>query len=153
LNRVKRQQVAILGATGSIGRSTLDVLARHPGRYEVFALSGFSRLAQMTELCLAHRPKHAVVASEEDAQKLRQSLQDAGIACEVQSGAKALQSMASHPQVDTVMAAIVGAAGLLPTLAAVRAEKSAARQQRILGDVRRTADAGGTGKRRDIAAD
>jgi len=118
-----KQQIAILGATGSIGRSTLDVLARHPERYQVFALSGFSRLDELAKLCLKHRPRHAVVANEADAQSLRQTLREAGIACEVESGMQALQDMASHPAVDTVMAAIVGAAGLLPTLAAVKAGK------------------------------
>jgi len=120
---MNKQQIAILGATGSIGRSTLDVLARHPERYQVFALSGFSQLNELAKLCLIHRPRHTVVATEQDAQSLRQCLREAGIACEVESGMEALRRMASHPAVDTVMAAIVGAAGLLPTLAAVKAGK------------------------------
>jgi len=120
---MKRQTIAILGATGSIGRSTLDVLARHPERYQVFALSGFSRLAELTQLCLIHKPRYAVVAGEQDAQGLAQCLREAAIACEVESGIDALCHMASHPSVDTVMSAIVGAAGLLPTLAAVKAGK------------------------------
>jgi len=120
---MKQQQIALLGATGSIGRSTLDVLARHPERYRVFALSGFSRFAELERLCLTHRPRHAVTANEQDAQTLRQTLRAAAIRCEVESGGQALCRMASHPEVDTVMAAIVGAAGLLPTLAAVKAGK------------------------------
>jgi len=120
---MKPQQIAILGATGSIGRSTLDVLARHPERYQVFALSGFSRLTELTALCLKHKPRYTVVASEQDAQTLRQALQDAKIACQVESGIEALCRIARHPDVNTVMAAIVGAAGLPSTLAAVKAGK------------------------------
>jgi len=120
---MKRQTIAILGATGSIGRSTLDVLARHPERYQVFALSGFSRLAELSALCLKHKPRYAVVASEQDAQTLRQTLREAKVACEVESGMEALCQIARHSDVDTVMAAIVGAAGLPSTLAAVKAGK------------------------------
>jgi len=120
---MSKQQIAILGATGSIGLSTLDVLSRHAERYQVFALSGFSRLAELAQLCLIHQPRYAVVANEADAQVLRQTLRQAGSVCEVESGTNALCQIASHSSVDTVMAAIVGAAGLLPTLAAVKAGK------------------------------
>ena len=117
------QQVCVLGATGSIGLSTLDVLARHPQRYSVFAISGHSRLAELQALCLVHRPRFAVVASAEQARQLREALRDAGLATEVLEGEAGLCAVAGHPEVDVVMAAIVGAAGLKPTLAAVQAGK------------------------------
>ncbi len=117
------QRVTVLGATGSIGLSTLDVLARHPERYEVFALTAHSRLAELEQLCLKHRPQFAVVASEESARHLRGGLQAAGLATQVLVGEAGLCAVAEHDDVDAVMAAIVGAAGLLPTLAAVRAGK------------------------------
>lgn len=118
-----REQVTVLGATGSIGLSTLDVLARHPERYELFALTGYSRLAELLQLCLEHRPRYAVVANEPDARVLQADLQDAGLATEVLHGVAGLCQVAQAPEVDTVMAAIVGAAGLEPTLAAVQAGK------------------------------
>lgn len=115
--------ITVLGATGSIGRSTLDVLARHPERYRVFALSGYSRLAELEQLCQLHRPRFAVVADRAAAVALRDGLRAAGLATEVLVGEQGLCDVASHEDVDVVMAAIVGAAGLLPTLAAVRAGK------------------------------
>lgn len=117
------RQVTVLGATGSIGRSTLDVLARHPGEYRVFALTGFSRLEELLQLCLQHRPRYAVVATPVAARDLQQRLRAAGLATEVLSGEQGLCSVASHPDCAVVMAAIVGAAGLVPTLAAVEAGK------------------------------
>lgn len=117
------QQITVLGATGSIGLSTLDVIARHPERYAVFALSGYSRLAELEALCLKHRPRFAVVRDEQAAELLSGGLQSAGLSTEVLIGESGLCTVASHPQVDTVMAAIVGAAGLKPTLAAVEASK------------------------------
>ena len=117
------QRVTVLGATGSIGRSTLDVLARHPQRYEVFALSGFSRLADLEALCLLHRPSYAVTADAGSARLLQDALQSAGLATQVLFGNEGLCEVAAHPQADTVMAAIVGSAGLAPTLAAVTAGK------------------------------
>ena len=117
------QRVTVLGATGSIGLSTLDVLARHPERYAVFALTAHSRLAELEQLCIKHRPQFAVVASEDAARQLRGGLQAAGLATQVLVGEAGLCAVAEHGDVDTVMAAIVGAAGLLPTLAAVRAGK------------------------------
>jgi 1-deoxy-D-xylulose-5-phosphate reductoisomerase len=120
---VKPQQITVLGATGSIGLSTLDVLARHPQRYEVFALTGFSRLAELEALCLRHRPQFAVVADEAAARELKSRLRLAGLKTEVLAGETGLCAVAAHPDVDAVMAAIVGAAGLQPTLAAVRAGK------------------------------
>lgn len=120
---MRPQQITVLGATGSIGLSTLDVLARHPQRYEVFALTGFSRLTELETLCLRHRPQFAVAADEETARELQLRLRLAGLKTEVLAGEAGLCAVAAHPDVDAVMAAIVGAAGLQPTLAAVRAGK------------------------------
>ncbi|ANI16837.1 1-deoxy-D-xylulose-5-phosphate reductoisomerase [Pseudomonas citronellolis] len=117
------QQVCVLGATGSIGLSTLDVLARHPQRYSVFAITGHSRLAELEALCLVHRPRFAVVASDEQARHLQGALRAEGLATRVLVGEPGLCEVAGHPDVDVVMAAIVGAAGLKPTLAAVQAGK------------------------------
>jgi 1-deoxy-D-xylulose-5-phosphate reductoisomerase len=117
------QRVAVLGATGSIGLSTLDVLARHPQRYEVFALSAFTRLAELQALCLRHRPQFAVVEDTLAARRLQEDLQQAGLQTRVLSGAAGLCEVAAHPELDTLMAAIVGAAGLPSTLAAVHAGK------------------------------
>lgn len=116
-------QVTVLGATGSIGLSTLDVIARHPDRYAVFALSGFSRLAELRALCLVHRPRFAVAADEIQAGVLQQQLREDGLTTQVMSGEGGLSEVAAHPETDVVMAAIVGAAGLKPTLAAVQSGK------------------------------
>jgi 1-deoxy-D-xylulose-5-phosphate reductoisomerase len=117
------QQITVLGATGSIGLSTLDVIARHPDRYQVFALSGFSRLQELEQLCRTHRPQFAVTPDEASAAALQRALRAAGLSTEVLAGAQALCDVAAHVEVDAVMAAIVGAAGLQPTLAAVEAGK------------------------------
>ena len=117
------QQVTVLGAAGSIGLSTLDVIARHPERYQVFALSGFSRLAELEALCMIYRPRFAVVPQALAAGQLQATLRAAGLATQVLHGPEGLCQVAAHPDVDTVMAAIVGAAGLPPTLAAVEAGK------------------------------
>lgn len=117
------QQITVLGATGSIGLSTLDVIARHPERYQVFALSGFSRLVELESLCMLYRPRYAVVADAAAARALQDSLRAAGLATRVLCGDEGLCEVAAHPDVDAVMAAIVGAAGLKPTLAAVEAGK------------------------------
>lgn len=117
------QLVTVLGATGSIGLSTLDVIARHPERYSVFALSGFSRLAELGALCQQHRPRYAVVPDAGSAQTLQASLRAAGLTTEVLVGDEGLCAIAAAEEVDCVMAAIVGAAGLRPTLAAVQAGK------------------------------
>lgn len=117
------QHITVLGATGSIGLSTLDVIARHPERYQVFALSGYTRLDELLALCLRHRPIFAVVPSAQAAARLREELRGAGSATEVLEGEAGLCQVASAPEVDAVMAAIVGAAGLRPTLAAVEAGK------------------------------
>ncbi|SHE64330.1 1-deoxy-D-xylulose 5-phosphate reductoisomerase [Modicisalibacter ilicicola DSM 19980] len=117
------QTVTVLGATGSIGKSTLDVLARHPERYRVHALTASTSSASLREQCLIHRPAVAVLTDEREAAWLREELRTAGLSTEVQAGATALVEVSEAPEVDVVMAAIVGAAGLLPTLAAVRAGK------------------------------
>ncbi|MFP3445861.1 1-deoxy-D-xylulose-5-phosphate reductoisomerase [Pseudomonas sp. SIMBA_067] len=117
------QRITVLGATGSIGLSTLDVIARHPDRYQVFALSGYSRIDELLALCVHHRPAFAVVPSAEAAVRLRETLAAAGCATEVLEGEAGLCQVASAAEVDAVMAAIVGAAGLRPTLAAVEAGK------------------------------
>ena len=117
------QQITVLGATGSIGLSTLDVVARHPDRYQVFGLSGYSRLAELLALCVVHRPKVAVVPDDRSASQLLAGLRSAGLDTEVLVGEEGLCLIASAPEVDSVMAAIVGAAGLRPTLAAVNAGK------------------------------
>lgn len=117
------QSVTVLGATGSIGTSTLDVIARHPGRYRVHALTAHRSREALLRLCLSHRPSVAVLDDERDATWLRERLTAAGLVLEVRSGDSALLEVASATEVDVVMAAIVGAAGLLPTLAAVRAGK------------------------------
>ncbi|VVQ06095.1 1-deoxy-D-xylulose 5-phosphate reductoisomerase [Pseudomonas fluorescens] len=117
------QQITVLGATGSIGLSTLDVIARHPDRYQVFALTGFTRLSELLALCVRHVPRFAVVPEVAAARALQDDLHAAGLSTRVLAGEEGLCQVASDPEVDTVMAAIVGAAGLRPTLAAVEAGK------------------------------
>lgn len=117
------QQITVLGATGSIGVSTLDVVARHPERYQVFALSADRRWQLLATQCLVHKPRYAVLNDPTAALELERELLRQGCATEVLQGAEALAAVAAHEQVDTVMAAIVGAVGLLPTLAAVKAGK------------------------------
>ncbi len=117
------QKLTILGATGSIGVSTLDVVARHPDRFQIYALSGHSRVVELAEQCLTYKPRYAVVADQSSAQQLQQLLRPGSPETEVLYGVEGLCYIASAPEVDTVMAAIVGAAGLLPTLEAARAGK------------------------------
>ena len=116
-------QICILGATGSIGVSTLDVVARHRDRYGVFALTGHSRMDVLQAQCVEHDPVFAVVADGSQGQALQSALSAAGKRTRVLHGSEALDQVASDERVDAVMAAIVGAAGLAPTLAAVRAGK------------------------------
>ena len=117
------QRVCILGATGSVGGSTLDVMALHPGRYEVFALTAFQKVDALAALCRQWRPRFAAVGTPAQADALRAQLQAAGLRTEVLHGPQALCDLAAHPEVDSVMAAIVGAAGLPACLAAARAGK------------------------------
>ena len=118
-----KRRVAVLGATGSIGASTLDVIARHPDRFEVFALSAATRVDQMLQQCSRFAPAFAVMASESAARELAGRLRTAGLGTQVLWGQAALDEVASHELVDLVMAAIVGAAGLASCLAAARAGK------------------------------
>lgn len=111
-------QVCILGATGSIGASTLDVISQHPDRFAVFALSANNNVERMELLCQQYQPKFAVMADKNAAAKL-QKLTNATVLV----GVEGLEEIASHSAVDCVVAAIVGAAGLLPTLAAAKAGK------------------------------
>jgi 1-deoxy-D-xylulose-5-phosphate reductoisomerase len=117
------RNLVILGATGSIGRSTLDVVARHADRFRVFALSAHRQVERLFEQCLEHAPRFAVVATQADARALAERLVAAGSRTEVLAGEDALCEIAAHPRTDIVMAAIVGAAGLPPALAAARAGK------------------------------
>ncbi len=118
-----KQRLTVLGSTGSIGTSTLDVVGRHPDRYEVFALSAATQVDQMLAQCARFSPRFAVMASAEHARLLAEKLQANGLATEVIQAPDALETIASHPDADLVMAAIVGAAGLAPCLAAARAGK------------------------------
>ena len=121
------QRVCLLGATGSVGTSTLEVMALHPERYEVFALTALHRIADLAALCRRWAPRFAAVGTSEQADGLRNELAatraGAGPRTEVLYGAQALCELAAHPEVDSVMAAIVGAAGLPPCIAAARAGK------------------------------
>ena len=117
--------ICILGATGSIGVSTLDVVARHPDQYRVVALTANGNIDALYEQCLAHRPEYAVVANENNLEAFKAKLVGSEIAdIKVLAGAKALETVATLDTVDSVMAAIVGAAGLLPSLAAAKAGKT-----------------------------
>jgi 1-deoxy-D-xylulose-5-phosphate reductoisomerase len=117
------QSITILGATGSIGVSTLDVLARHPDKYQVFALTAHSRVEELAEQCVQFRPRRAVVGTLEAANRLSALLRERDVRCDVDYGEAALCAVAACRETDTVMAAIVGAAGLAPALAAARAGK------------------------------
>lgn len=116
-------KLTILGATGSIGVSTLDVVARHPERFQIVALSGHTRVELLAAQCQQFRPTYAVTGNAADARRLADLLSALSVKTEVLHGPLALAQIASLPEVDTVMAAIVGAAGLAPTLAAVSAGK------------------------------
>ena len=117
------QRLVILGSTGSVGKSTLEVVALHPGRFEVFGLTAHGRLDMLLDQCRRWRPRVAVLATEEGAAELRVKLAAEGLPTELLSGPDALCTLAAAPEVDTVMAAIVGAAGLPACMAAARAGK------------------------------
>jgi 1-deoxy-D-xylulose-5-phosphate reductoisomerase len=120
---MKREKITVLGATGSIGVNTLDVIRRHPDRYRVFALCAHTQIDKLFEQISEFTPEFAVVRDAALAAELGMRCRDAGLSTAVRHGMAALVDMAAHPDVDTVMAAIVGAAGLEPTLAAARAGK------------------------------
>ncbi|NLC10013.1 MAG: 1-deoxy-D-xylulose-5-phosphate reductoisomerase [Gammaproteobacteria bacterium] len=117
------QKITILGATGSIGASTLDVISQHPQTYQVFALTAHRQLDKLVELCQRFCPRYAVVETEQDAEVLQQQLTGLGLDTELLFGEAGLCQVASASEVDAVVSAIVGAAGLVPTLAAVKAGK------------------------------
>ena len=117
------KRLAILGSTGSIGTNTLDVVTRHPDRFSVTALAAGKNDALLLEQCIAHRPAHAVMQDAPAAERLRAALKAQGSSTEVHQGGAALEAIVARPDVDAVMAAIVGAAGLPATLAAARAGK------------------------------
>ncbi len=117
------QRVTVLGSTGSVGVSTLDVIARHPGRFEVFALSAATKVDELLAQCAQFSPRFAVMASAPHAALLAERIKQNSLDTVVLAGPDALETIASHEDVDAVMAAIVGAAGLGPCLAAARAGK------------------------------
>ncbi len=117
------EQVTVLGSTGSIGVNTLDVIGRHPQRYGVYALTANTNIEKLQQQCLQFQPQYAVVVSEHHARELAQQLAAAGCSTEVIAGAQGLEQVASATAVDSVMAAIVGAAGLPASLAAAQAGK------------------------------
>lgn len=117
------QNITVLGSTGTIGVSTLDVIARHPERFRAYALTANSRVALLLEQCRQFQPAYAVVLDADAADILRQKLKQEGLPTQVLSGQAALEEVAALPEVDAVMAAIVGAAGLRPALAAAQAGK------------------------------
>ncbi len=115
--------LAVLGATGTIGLNTLDVAARHPERFQIVVLSAHRDVERMVQLCLRHRPAYAVMTDGSSAAVLRDRLRSENATTDIKSGIEALVEIVGLPEVSRVMAGIVGAAGLLPTLAAVRAGK------------------------------
>ena len=119
----KPQRITVLGSTGSIGTNTLDVIARHPGRFDVFALTGARQVDLMLSQCATFKPHFAVMVDAQAAAELQDKVRAEGLQTQVLSGTDALDEVASHPDVDAVMAAIVGAAGLSPCLAAARQGK------------------------------
>ena len=118
-----KQRITVLGSTGSVGVNTLDVIARHPARFEVFALSAATQVDLMLAQCAAFKPTYAVMVSEVHARALAEKIKQNQLPVQVLSAPDALEMIASHERVDTVMAAIVGAAGLAACMAAARAGK------------------------------
>ena len=119
----QKQRITILGSTGSIGVNTLDVIARHPDRFEVFALSAATQVDLMLAQCAQFKPQYAVMVSEPHARLLAEKIKANGLSVHVLRAQDALEMIASHERVDVVMAAIVGAAGLAPCMAAARSGK------------------------------
>jgi 1-deoxy-D-xylulose-5-phosphate reductoisomerase len=118
-----KQRVTVLGSTGSVGTNTLDVIARHPDRFEVFALSAFTQVELMLAQCARFRPQFAVMAQEDAGRALAARIEAEGLPTRVLWAPDAIDAVASHESTDIVMAAIVGAAGLASCLAAARAGK------------------------------
>ena len=117
------QTITVLGATGSIGRNTLDVVNRHPDRFRVFAITGNSQVKLLMQQAKECNSRYVVLAKEEDYAEAKSIASDLNIDVEIVCGQEALESVSSAPEVDIVMAAIVGSAGLKPTLAAAKAGK------------------------------
>ena len=117
------QNLTILGATGTIGLNTLDVAARHPQRFRIHALTAHRRITELAALCVKHQPRYAVTSDAQRAGQLKDLLQQANVDTEVLYGADGLEQVVSDDATDQVVAGIVGAAGLLPVLAAVKAGK------------------------------
>jgi 1-deoxy-D-xylulose-5-phosphate reductoisomerase len=117
------KSICLLGATGSIGQSTLDIVERHPERFTVAALSAHSQVDKLAALCLRHRPQYACIAQESLLPELRSALRRAGLATEAVAGFPALEQLAADSGSDIVVAAIVGAAGIASTLSAIKAGK------------------------------
>ena len=117
------KKIVILGSTGSIGKSTLSVIQNNPSDYQIFALVGGKNVELMAAQCVLFQPQFAALDDENAAAQLKEHLSTLNIKTEVLAGQKAICELASHPEVDMVMAAIVGAAGLLPTLSAVKVGK------------------------------
>ena len=133
---MKKQRVAVLGSTGSIGVNTLDVIARHPDRFEVVALTAATQVDVMLAQCVQFKPRVAVMASAPHARELAEKIKQKGLTTQVDQAPEAIESVACSGEVDTVMAAIVGAAGLAPCLAAARAGKRllrANKEARVVG--------------------
>ncbi len=120
---MKRQRLAVLGSTGSIGTNTLDVVARHPDRFDVVALTAATQVDAMLAQCEQFRPRVVAMASEPHARELAEKIKQKGLPTQVEWAQAAIENIASSAEVDTVMAAIVGAAGLASCLAAARAGK------------------------------
>lgn len=120
---VPKEQICVLGSTGSVGANTLDVMSRHPERFAAFALTAHRKVDALLAQCVQWRPRFAVMTDPASAAELRRRVAEAGLPTEVLSGSQSLLDVAGHPDVDTVMAAIVGAAGLASSLAAARAGK------------------------------
>ncbi|MCF8155339.1 MAG: 1-deoxy-D-xylulose-5-phosphate reductoisomerase [Rhodoferax sp.] len=120
---MKKSRVVVLGSTGSIGVNTLDVIERHPDRFEVFGLTASTSVETMLAQCARHKPTYAVMVSEAHGKQLLQRCKAEGLQTQVLWGANALEMLAAHEMADIVMAAIVGAAGLAPCLAAARSGK------------------------------
>lgn len=118
------QTISVLGATGSIGRSTLDVIARHPDRFRVAALTASRHVDELAELCARHDATYACIVDTSLAAALKLRLAECGATAKVLAGAESLVQASTLPEADCVIAAIVGAAGLEPTLAAARAGRN-----------------------------
>ena len=120
---IQSRNIVILGSTGSVGVNTLDVIARHPGRFKIVALTAYRQIDALFDQCSRFLPEYAVTGDAPGAERLSARPRTAGIATEVMWAAEALEHVAALPQADTVMAAIVGIAGLRATFAAVQAGK------------------------------